>query len=90
LLARSRPSRTAASKLSDEAAVIFDTLATAMLHTLQGADPDRPRRCQNHRAVLPAVVRNSLMPHESVSRWPRPNWGVAVYRVRQAPAGMRD
>jgi hypothetical protein len=31
LLARARPSRTAASKPSDEAAVIFDTLATAMI-----------------------------------------------------------
>ena len=34
LLARSRPSRTAASKLCEDADVIFDTLATAIAATL--------------------------------------------------------
>jgi hypothetical protein len=38
LLARSNPSRTAASKLSGDAAVIFDTLATAMFASLQSPD----------------------------------------------------
>jgi hypothetical protein len=39
-LARANPSRTAASKPSDEAAVIFETLATAIDSSLKIGQPE--------------------------------------------------
>src|SRR3954447_18727120 len=59
LFARSRPSWTAASKLVGEAAVIFDTLATAILASLMGLAAEQAADTALCRLTSPLPTRPS-------------------------------
>src|ERR1700733_15205331 len=79
LLARARPSWIAASKLVGEAAVIFDTLATAIVASLVGwlpagsqqanMQPGKPVANEPSRLLCLCFRNDSLAAYIAFSRW---------------------